>query len=179
MSLVRWPNGQLDQLNQLVVSEGDLTGRLAASHHAAVRAAERSGLVALLLVAACEERLASETIDYEALKEDACERACSTMDACGEDFSEVYQWPEPTDCFTRCITLLPQLHEENQCGSRKIIGLRCLGELDCDGYAAFKAGQALDPPDFSAPCVSSTYTGCSIYDPFDLDEIIPVPDASP
>lgn len=135
------------------------------------------GLVGL--VGSCSDRVAEIPLDLEAIKLDACERKCEVLETCNVDLSWSYEiWPEPQGCVERCMVLRPLLHELNQCGSREIIGLRCVGDLDCEGYAAHHEGWATptEPPDWSAPCVVETASSCSIYEPFDLDEDIPVPD---
>ena len=135
------------------------------------------GLVGL--VGSCSDRVAEIPLDLEAIKLDACERNCETLETCNIDLSWSYEiWPEPQGCVERCMTLLPHLHELNQCGSREIIGLRCVGDLDCEGYAAYQEGwpSPTEAPDWSAPCMVETAAGCSIYEPFDLDEDIPAPD---
>ena len=127
----------------------------------------------LLISSACQERVASEEVDFEALKIDACERACGTIDSCAPG---KFDGMEPDDCFERCMTLLPRLHEENQCGSHDIIWLRCLGDLDCEGYAAFGEGNDRPyPPDYTAPCVVELQALCSTDEPFDLDHVPSVP----
>lgn len=132
------------------------------------------GLVGL--VGSCSDRVAEIPLDLEAIKLDACERQCEMFETCNIDLSWSYEiWPEPQGCVERCMTLLPHLHELNQCGSREIIGLRCMADLSCEEYAAHQDGQE-DPVDYSAPCVVETLSSCSIYEPFDLDEDIPVPD---
>lgn len=132
----------------------------------------------LSLPLGCSERVGDELLDIEAIKRDACEQSCETLDACNVDLSWSYEmWPEPEGCVERCMVLKPLLHEENQCGSRQILALRCIGDLDCDGYAAYEAGQPTptSSPDFSAPCVTEWLAGCSVHEPFDLDETIPTP----
>jgi hypothetical protein len=138
--------------------------------------------VGALIGVGCGDRLANDDEEWEALKRDACERDCETLETCNVDLSWTYEyWPEPQGCVDRCMTLRPLLHEDNQCGSREIIGLRCIGDLDCEGYEAYRAGFATPttPPDFSAPCITETIQGCSIYKPFDLDEVITAPESFP
>ncbi|KIG16015.1 hypothetical protein DB30_05069 [Enhygromyxa salina] len=81
---------------------------------------------------------------------------------------------EPDDCFERCMTLLPKLHEENQCGSRELNYLWCVGALTCEGYAAFtEANSELSGSDCAAPCVAEIRAPCSTEAPFDPDEPLP------
>jgi hypothetical protein len=132
--------------------------------------------LALLLGASCH-RIADEPIDFEALKLDACERSCAMFETCDPDR---FVGMEPEDCMERCMTGLPFLHEENQCGSREILYLRCLGDLDCEGLAAFEIGNDYsDPPiEWELPCVTEAYYTkalCSTDEPFDLDEPTPPP----
>jgi hypothetical protein len=114
-------------------------------------------------------RLAEEPIDFAALKVDACERACETMDVCDPTR---FEGQEPEDCFDRCLTLLPRLHEENQCGSRQIDALRCVGDLTCAGFTEFEEGTMWphDPSVPTAPCVAehNSTTTCSTEEPFEL-----------
>jgi hypothetical protein len=126
-------------------------------------------IVALLVPQALGcHRLAEEPIDFEALRVDACERACETMDECDPTR---FEGMEPEVCFERCMTLLPNLHEENQCGSRQIDALRCVGDLTCAEYAEFEEGQlSHDPSVPPAPCVVAinSPTTCSPEKPFEL-----------
>lgn len=118
-------------------------------------------------------RLADEAYDFEALKIEACTDACDTLDTCDPDR---FVGMEPEDCFDRCMTLLPMLHEENQCGSREIIYLRCVGSLTCEGLDAFTEGNDYSdggPPDYTAPCVTEIQLPCSKDEPFDPDEPVP------
>lgn len=110
---------------------------------------------------------AEATYDFEALKLDACRRACDTMDACSPG---QFDGMEPDNCFERCMTLLPRLHEENQCGSREMLYLQCLGDLTCEGYVEFEEGNNSMPRDYNAPCVTELQLSCSDDQPFDLDE---------
>ncbi|EDM73751.1 hypothetical protein PPSIR1_15425 [Plesiocystis pacifica SIR-1] len=118
----------------------------------------------------------TEDIDFEALREEACAAACSTMDACEPDR---FEGQEPEDCFTRCTSLLPLLHEENQCGSRQIIWLECLGELSCEAYAAYDANEKLPRTDhdYSIPCIAEDdwKFPCDEDAPFDLEEPVSTP----
>ena len=128
----------------------------------------------MVLVGGCQ-RLADEPYDFEALKLEACVAACDTFDTCEPDR---FAGMEPEDCVERCMTLLPRLHEENQCGSREIIDLRCIGGLTCEGFAAFtEANHYTDgaPPDYTVECVTEAYLSatCSEGEPFDLDEPTP------
>jgi hypothetical protein len=122
------------------------------------------------LTGACQQRLADDAVDFEALREDACEHVCSIMDTCDP---HRFEGMEPEDCFERCMTLLPLLLEENQCGSRAIISLHCTGDLTCDEFEEYDEGTF--PPDYSAPCVTELYwaDSCSDDEPFDLDELVP------
>jgi hypothetical protein len=130
-------------------------------------------LALLVLLGDCQ-RLADEPVDFQALREDACEQACETMDTCDPDR---FKGLEPEDCFDRCMTLMPRLYEENQCGSRQINALRCIGGLTCEQFAAHEAGNNLaeGPPDYTAPCVAELHqvAPCSTHEPFDLDEPVP------
>ncbi len=127
------------------------------------------GAVVGALLGGCH-RLADEPVDYEALRVDACERVCYTMDTCDPDR---FEGLEPEDCFERCMTLMPRLQEENQCGSREILTFRCVGELSCDEFAAYDEATSHGP--ISAPCVAEfrRALSCSTHEPFDLDESIP------
>lgn len=114
-------------------------------------------------------RLADEDHDFEALKTAACMASCDTFDTCEPDR---FVGMEPEDCFERCMTLLPNLHEENQCGSREIIYLQCLGELSCAGLAEFEEANSI-APDYTVPCVTEIRWSCSTEEPFDPDEPVP------
>jgi hypothetical protein len=118
-------------------------------------------------------RIADEPIDYEALRTTICEQACTTYDTCDPDR---FVGMEPSDCHERCMTLL-LVHEENQCGSRELIWLRCVGELNCDQFEEFQQGNDLpaEQRDYSAPCVTEIQwsASCSWDKPFDLDEPVP------
>lgn len=130
-------------------------------------------LAILLLGGGCH-RLADmdETYDFEALKLEARTEACDTFDTCDP---ERFVGMEPADCLERCMTLLPKLHEENQCGSREIIQLRCIGGLTCEGLAEFEEANSLadHPPDYTVPCVTELHLPCSTEEPFDPDEPVP------
>lgn len=127
------------------------------------------GAAAGTLIGGCH-RIADEPIDYEALRVDACERVCDTMDSCDPDR---FEGQEPEDCFDRCMTLMPRLQEENQCGSRQILAFRCVGELNCDEFASYDDAP-LDGPT-NAPCVAESRRAisCSTHEPFDLEEPTP------
>lgn len=130
---------------------------------------EQFVVAAVLTIPIGCHRLADEAIDYEALRVDACERVCHTMDTCDPDR---FEGLEPEDCFERCMILMPRLHEENQCGSREILSFRCVGELSCEEFAAYQ--EALDSEDSTgaAACVEERERAisCSAKEPFDLDE---------
>ena len=126
-------------------------------------------LLVCTLQSACH-RTMDGPYDFEALKIEACEDACETLNTCDPDRFDGLEPAEPEACFDRCMTLLPFLHEENQCGSRQLTSLQCLGELTCDELAEHDQGNTLD--DDSAPCVAeldAVYV-CSTSEPFDLSE---------
>jgi hypothetical protein len=128
-------------------------------------------LVLLVAVSGACQRLADEPvepIDFEALREDVCEHVCSTMDTCDP---HRFEGLEPEDCFERCMTLMPRLLEENQCGSREMISLYCVGDLTCDEFEEY---DEVWPPDDSTPCAAETRLdfSCSEDEPFDLDELV-------
>ena len=130
------------------------------------------GAIAGAVAGGCH-RLADDMVDYDydALRIDACERVCHTMDTCEPDR---FEGEEPEDCFERCMTLMPRLWEENQCGSREILHFRCVGELSCEEFFAFDA--ALEPvKNGEAPCVEEfeRVSSCSTDEPFDLEESQP------
>ena len=134
---------------------------------------QRLVLATAMTIATGCHRLADETIDYDTLRVDACERVCHSMDTCDPDR---FEGLEPEDCFERCMTLMPRLYEENQCGSRQILAFRCVGELSCEEFAAYE--EALDPESSTngaAPCVEERERAisCSVQEPFDLDESNP------
>lgn len=96
------------------------------------------------------------------------------MDTCEPDR---FEGQEPEDCFTRCTTLLPLLHEENQCGSRQIIWLECLGGLSCETYVAYDAQDQVPTHerDYTIECVTEgdwAYS-CEPDQPFELNEAVP------
>jgi hypothetical protein len=125
-----------------------------------------SGALLVPLAFGCH-RLPEEPIDFEALRVDACERVCETMDECDPTR---FEGMEPEDCFERCMTLLPNLHEENQCGSRQIDALRCVGDLTCAEFAEHEQESMIWPRDPHAPCVVEINlpTTCSPEKPFEL-----------
>ncbi|NVB38370.1 hypothetical protein G6O69_11060 [Pseudenhygromyxa sp. WMMC2535] len=128
----------------------------------------------LLFLAGCT-RTADEPIDYDSLRAEACTSACAVIDTCDPDR---FAGMDPEDCFERCSTLLPRLQEENQCGSREIIHLECLGKLTCDEFEQNEIGSDLSEPsslDFDAPCVTELHWAveCDHKEPFNLDEPAP------
>ena len=134
-------------------------------------------LLPLCLLAACSRiaNVEEDPIDYETLRAEACGSACEVMDTCDP---ERFSGMDPDDCFERCMTMLPRLQQENQCGSRDMIWLNCIGTLTCEEFALNEAGGDLSqgPPDYTAPCVTELFWAgeCDEARPFDLDE--PVPD---
>jgi hypothetical protein len=130
----------------------------------------RTLALATLLVGGGCHRLADEPYDFEALKIDACLDACDTLDTCDPDR---FVGMEPEICFDRCMTLLPKLHEENQCGSRELIYLWCMGSLSCEGLAEFTEANSYENRDYTVPCVTEIGWSCSVDEPFDPDEPVP------
>jgi hypothetical protein len=126
------------------------------------------GLIAGVLAGGCH-RLADDIVDYDALRIDACERVCNTIDACDPDR---FLGQEPEDCFGRCMTLMPKLHEENQCGSRQILEFRCVGALTCNEFSAYEDAHPIEvgDADGSIACVreAEATLSCSPHEPFDL-----------
>lgn len=127
------------------------------------------GLIAGVLASGCH-RLADEVVDYDALKIDACERVCNTIDECDPDR---FLGQEPEDCFERCMMLMPKLHEENQCGSRQILEFRCIGTLTCDEFSAYGEALPIEVGETGGgiPCIreAEATLSCSSKQPFDLD----------
>ncbi|GEM_PF-5488607 len=150
-----------------------LTPSTPATTVANMRVPRYSWFVALMLATGCH-RIADEDIDLKALRVETCLQACDTFDTCDP---ARFQGLNPEDCFERCTTLLPNLHEENQCGSREMIQLECVANLGCDDFWAMEEGNDLanHPPDYSAPCVTALHwaSDCSTGTPFDLDEVVP------
>ena len=136
------------------------------------RRLELLALAVLLLLGGGCNRLADEVYDFEALKIEACTEACEMLDRCDPDR---FVGMQPEDCFERCMTLLPRLDEENQCASREIIYLRCIGGLTCEEHAAFTEANSSNagPPDDTVPCVAEIRWSCSPDEPFDPDEPVP------
>ena len=133
-------------------------------------------LSVVILLGACSRiaDIQDEPIDYEALRAEACAANCEVMDTCEPDR---FAGMVPDDCYVRCMTMLPLLLEENQCGSRQIIELNCTGSLTCEEFAASQEGNNLaeHPPDYSAPCVTEIHWSglCDEDQPFDLNEPVP------
>ncbi|MFO7567579.1 MAG: hypothetical protein R6X02_33350 [Enhygromyxa sp.] len=116
-------------------------------------------------------RLADD-FDFETLKVDACEQTCQTYDTCDPDR---FVGMDPEDCFERCMTLLPTLDRANQCASRQIIALRCIGGLTCEEMVAHEEGNSM--ADYTAPCVAEMMhvASCAFNKPFDLEDVAPDP----
>jgi hypothetical protein len=116
-------------------------------------------------------RIADEVSEQEDFRVGACEQVCETIDGCdpGRFLGE-----EPDGCFDRCMTLIPKLHQENQCGSRKILEYRCVGELTCDEFTAYEDALPVAPgmATSAVPCTPEAEAAayCSEQAPFDLDE---------
>ncbi len=95
--------------------------------------------------------------ELEQLRVDACEAMCSTMDRCQPTR---FEDEDPPICFDRCMTLMPRLHEENQCGSRELEWMFCVGELTCKQFIY----------SFECHAEFELATKCDEDEPFDLDE---------
>ncbi len=106
--------------------------------------------------------------ELEDLRVSTCEAACETMDRCDPDR---FVGMDPPICFERCMTLMPLIYEENQCGSRELQYLSCVGGLDCDEY---KLWDYVTDYDFYADyeCVAEFghARDCDPSKPFDMDE---------
>ena len=133
-------------------------------------------LLSTIVLSSCSRiaDIEEEPIDYDALRDEACTANCAVMDTCDPDR---FVGMEPDDCYVRCMTMLPRLLEENQCGSREITWLNCVGSLTCEEFTTFEAGNNVPEweRDYSAPCVTEFQqsTKCDDDQPFDLDESVP------
>ena len=126
-----------------------------------------------LTLTACQQRTIEQPLELEQLRTDTCESSCLVYDSCDPDR---FAGMDPPDCFERCMTLLPRLHEVNQCGSREIIWLECVASLSCEEFGLYQEGNDLvEGQDFSAPCVTELEraSSCSQEGPFNLDEPVP------
>lgn len=111
-----------------------------------------------------EGRPSSEYL--EDLRRDACDAACSTFDSCDPDrFTD-------TTCLDVCLHHMPLIYEENQCGSREMQWMLCLGDLTCEEFVNWETAVNLPNYYFEYPCVAeyghSVY--CSTKEPFDMEE---------
>lgn len=126
----------------------------------------------MLLAVACHRK----ADDYDVLDEDnlqeirvsACEAACETMDRCDP---ERFVGMDPAGCFDRCMGL-PVIYEDNQCGSRELLWLECLGGLECEDFQLWDYTVNLQHYVADYPCVAEVgYSAdCRHSEPFDLDE---------
>lgn len=130
-------------------------------------------LLLLAMVAACH-RNADEFDDVPPqdeladLRVDACEALCSTMDRCDPDR---FEGEDPPICFDRCMELSP-LYEENQCGSRELQWMNCVGDLTCEQFHQWDIALRHHDYYFDYECVAELgrASECDEDDPFDMDE---------
>ncbi|NJK31169.1 MAG: hypothetical protein HC927_01455 [Deltaproteobacteria bacterium] len=108
--------------------------------------------------------------ELDALRHDSCEAFCSTVKTC--DPNRYDNADPPKDCFERCMTLMPKIYWENQCGSRELQWMSCVGELSCEEFlywdiatSAFNTGPK---------CAAEfRHAGdCRESEPFDMNEDI-------
>lgn len=106
--------------------------------------------------------------ELEELRHDACEALCETTDRCDPTR---FANEDPPDCFERCMTLMPKIYMDNQCGSREMQWMFCVGELSCLEYESWDL--SLDRQDYEGtPCVSEfgRAVRCDERRPFDMNE---------
>lgn len=107
--------------------------------------------------------------ELEELRVDACEAVCSTMDRCDPDRFEGEDSPV---CFDRCMTLMPLIYEENQCGSRELQWMLCVGDLTCEQFIYWDL--VTDHRDYHEGVECAPEYGraswCDEDEPFDMDE---------
>lgn len=132
------------------------------------------GLLSLALLAACS-RSADEFDDappaeeLQQLRVDACEASCSTLDRCDP---ERFVGMDPPECYERCIHHMPLIDEENQCGSRELQWLLCLGDLSCEEFENWDVAVSLPNFHYDYACVAEygRALACDYDEPFDMDE---------
>lgn len=132
-------------------------------------------LIATALLALACSRTAEDYDDaptqdeLDQLRVDACTALCETTDRCDPDrFADL----DPQDCYERCTTLMPRLYGENQCGSRTIQWMTCIGDLTCEQFEDWDASVDSLLFHLDYPCVAEYghYVHCRESRPFDLDE---------
>jgi hypothetical protein len=131
-------------------------------------------IVLLALVAGCSRTAedfegAPTQRELEQLRIDACSALCDTTDRCDPGrFADL----EPSDCYERCSTLMPRLHAVNQCGSREIQWMSCVGDLTCDEFDQWDSAvdSLLYHLDYTCLAEYAHALECSPSEPFDLDE---------
>lgn len=94
---------------------------------------------------------------------------CETTDRCDPDH---FQYLDPPDCYESCTTRMPRLYAENQCGSREIQWMTCVGELTCAEFESWDLAASLRHFYSSATCVAEygRAIDCDDSRPFNLDE---------
>ncbi len=127
----------------------------------------------VLVMGACSRTAANyegQPSDQELveLRVGACEAMCETMDRCDPTrFANV----EPSDCYTRCMTLMPALYEVNQCGSREMLSMYCIGDQTCEEYEEWDL--SIDRQDYEGTACVAEYElalHCDEDLPFDMHE---------
>lgn len=107
--------------------------------------------------------------ELEQLRIDACTALCDTMDRCDPDH---FQYLDPPDCYESCTTRMPRLYAENQCGSREIQWMTCVGDLTCEHFEEWDIATSLLQYQLDYSCVAEygRAVECDEDQPFDLDE---------
>ncbi len=128
-------------------------------------------LACLLVLVSCQ-RSADEFDDLplaeelEQLRQDACDASCATFERCDpERFVD-------EDCHDVCLNHMPLIYEENQCGSRELQWMTCLGDLTCEQFDDWEDAVNLPNFYFDYACVAEYghANHCSEREPFDMDE---------
>lgn len=137
---------------------------------------KRVAIAAVFLILACNRTAESydegthlDEDELEDLRVSACEAACETMDRCDPNR---FVGLDPPVCFERCMTLMPTIYEENQCGSRELQYLSCLGGLDCEEFELWDYVTDYEQYQATYECVAEFGHArhCDPHDPFDIDE---------
>lgn len=125
----------------------------------------------LVLLAACQRSADGlydipEADELEQLRRDACDAACYTFERCDpSEFDDI-------DCLDMCMNHMPLIYEENQCGSREMQWMFCLGEVTCEQYQSWETAVNLVNYALDYPCVAeyAHANHCSEKEPFDMHE---------
>lgn len=79
---------------------------------------------------------------------------------------------EGTTCLDVCFNHMPLIYEENQCGSRELQWMLCLGDLTCEEFYDWEIAVNLPHYYYDYTCVAEYghSAECSSKEPFDMDE---------